>query len=166
MRDDIPLTHAQDAQSLENAGFTQLLAIHLTAPAAGGTILRFSAGPQLTWQGLTFEAVPFSLTGLGSNSSGEVVRPRLSLPNAAGAFSPYAHDGWLNNAIVVRQLVRTADIAGNVNNSSQKKWRVSKVASLTKHMIVLELRGVFDGQQFKLPPRAFYPPDFPSVNLA
>ena len=165
MRDDIPVTHAQDAQALENAGFESLVAIHFTAPAAAGLVLRFSAHKQVVWQGLTFEAIPFSLTGLGSNSSGEAIRPKLAIPNAAGAFSPYAHQGWLNNAIVVRQLVRTADVLGNVANSSQKKWRVSKVVSLTKHMIVMELRGVFDGHQFKIPPRAYYPPDFPSVSL-
>lgn len=168
MRDDIPLVQAQDAQALENAGFATLLSLQLVAAAAGGgsLILRFSSYQQVVWQGLTFEAVPFSLMGAGSNSSGEVTRPKLSLPNAAGIFSPYAHQGWLNNAIVTRQLVRKADLDGNVNSYSQKKWRVSKVASLTKSMIVMELRGVFDGHQFKLPPRAYCPPEFPSVSLA
>jgi phage-related protein len=165
MRDDIPLTHAEEAQGLEAAGFASLLTVQFTAAAAGGLILRLSATKQVTWQGMTFEGVPFSLAGIGSNSSGEVSRPKLTLPNAAGAFSTYAHQGWLNNALVTRQLVRKADLDGNVNSFSQKKWRVAKIANLSKRLIILELRGIFDGQSFKLPPRAYYPPDFPSVSL-
>lgn len=167
MRTDIPLAHAEEAQLLESAGFASLLTIQLTATVAGSgsVVLRFSATKSTTWQGLTFEAVPFSLVGMGSNASGEVVRPKLSLPNAAGLFSGYTHQRWLDNALVTRQLVRKADLDGNVNSFSQKRWRAAKVVSLSKQMIVLELRSVFDGHNFKLPPRAYYPPDFPSVSL-
>lgn len=165
MRDDIPLSHTEDAQLLESAGFVSLLTIQLVAPPASGLILHFSATQEVTWQSMTFESVPFSLTGMGSNASGEVTRPKLSLPNAEGAFSSYAHDGWLNNAIVIRRLIRKADLDGDVNSFSQKKWRLAKVVSLTKRMINVELRGVFDGHNFKLPPRAYYPPEFPHVSI-
>jgi lambda family phage minor tail protein L len=168
MRDDIPFAQASDAQLLESSGFASLLTIQLVATVAGGgtVFLRFSANQAVTWQGHTFESIPFSLVGLGSNASGEVVRPKLTLPNASGAFSPYANQGWLNNALVTRQLVRKSDLDGNVNCFSQKRWRVSKIVSLSRSMIVLELRSLFDGQNFKLPPRQFYPPEFPSVSLS
>lgn len=168
MRDDIPLQQADGAQFLDQEGFASLLTIQLVATVAGGgtVFLRFCANKAVTWQGNTFESIPFSLTGLGSNASGEVVRPKLTLPNAAGAFSEYAHQGWLNNALVIRQLIRKSDLEGNVNSFSQKKWRVSKIVNLTKSMISLELRSLFDGQNFKLPPRQYYPPEFPSVSLS
>lgn len=168
MREDIPLGQATEAQLLESQGFATLLTLQLTATVAGGgtVFLRFCPYKAVSWQGHTFEAIPFSLTGVGSNANGEVVRPRLSLPNAAGAFSAYAHEGWLDNAVVTRQIVMKADLDANVNSFSQKKWRVSKVASLSKNLIVLELRSLFDGQNFKLPPRQYYPPEFPSVSLA
>jgi lambda family phage minor tail protein L len=168
MRDDIPLSQAEDAQLLESSGFASLLTIQLVATVAGGgtVFLRFCANKAVTWQGYTFESIPFSLVGLGANASGEVVRPKLTLPNAAGAFSSYAHQGWLNNALVTRQLVRKADLDGNVNSFSQKKWRVSKVTNLTRDLISLELRSLFDGHNFKLPPRQYYPPEFPSVSLS
>jgi lambda family phage minor tail protein L len=167
MRDDIPLGQVQEVQLLESQGFATLLTIQLMATVAGSgsVFLRFHGHGQVTWQGNTFENIPFSLSGLGSNSSGEVIRPKLILPNAAGAFSTYAHQGWLNNAMVTRQIVRRADLDGDVNSFSQKKWRISKILNLAKTMVTVELRSVFDGQSFKLPPRAYFPPEFPSVSI-
>lgn len=170
MRYDIPTTHAEEAQLLESPGFATLLTVQLLAPvviaAVGAPVfLRMSAFNVVNWQGHTFESLPFSLNGLGSNSTGEMIRPKLVLPNASGAFSQYAHQGWLNNALVTRQLVRKVDLEGNVNSFSQKKWRVAKIVNVSKTMITLELRSMFDGQNFKIPPRAYFPPAFPHVSL-
>lgn len=170
MRADLPYTHIEEAHLLESAGFATLLTIELLDPVviaaiSASVFLRFSSFQVVTWQGHTFEAVPFSLSGLGSNSSGEVVRPKLSLPNASGAFSMYGHQGWLNNALVTRQLVLKDDLDGGINSFSQKSWRVSKILNISKTLIALELRGIFDGHSFKLPPRAYFPPEFPSVSL-
>jgi phage-related protein len=171
MRENIPDLYKTEAQLLESEGYITLLELTLLSPAVmagnGGSqlTLRFSSLNAVTWQTDMYEAIPFSITGVGANSSGEVIRPKLSLPNAAGAFSTYAHQGWLDNASVIRRIIRKADLDNDINSFMQKQWRISKIVNLSKNTITAELRSVFDGHNFKMPPRSYFPPEFPSVSL-
>lgn len=89
----------------------------------------------------------------------------MTLANPEGIFSSYAHRKWLDGAEVKRYRVLGQHLDANLNSFLVSTWRVGKVANLSNTMIVLELRSVLDGQNFILPGRAFYPPEFPTVSV-
>lgn len=164
IRDDLPASQVEEALKLEARGLASLFKIELTGGGAG-TILYLSPTNEKIWQSHTWEAVPCVLAGVGFQSSGEQTRPKFSIVNPGGIFSSYVQAGWVNNAVVSRYKVLTSDIADDNNSFQLQVWRVSKVLARTKVLITTELRGCLDGQNFMLPGRRFFPPEFPHVSL-
>lgn len=163
MRDDIPYSHQQEAHSLNPAGIVELYQIDLLSNPPRSIFITGKDGR--TWQGTQYESIPCNMSETAQNSSGEVSRPKFSVANPAGMFSAFVAAGQLDNATVTRLRVHRADYENDVNNFLINIWRVSRIVSVTRDLVVVELRSVLDGQNFKLPGRQFYPPDFPHVSL-
>lgn len=164
IRTDLPSSHVQEAMQLEAKGLVSLYQLELTNPGTQVT-LHLSPTNQKTWQSRTWEAVPCTLAGVGVQSTGEMTRPKFSVVNPGGVFSGYVHSKWLDNAIISRYRVLTTDVAANNNVYQISTWRVSKVLSLSRVSVTVELRSVMDGQNFTLPARRFFPPEFPHVSI-
>lgn len=157
--------HLQEALKLEADGYAHLFRLRLTPPAQAEVIITLTPQKSVTWQGSTWESYPVHLTDYRRETSGEVSRPKMTLANPEGIFSSYAHRKWLDGAEVKRYRVLGQHLDANLNSFLVSTWRVGKVANLSNTMIVLELRSVLDGQNFILPGRAFYPPEFPTVSV-
>lgn len=162
MKEDLTAKQREDAFSLTPEGMVELLQIDLPT---GQTSLRFSKHRELRYLGATWESVPFNLTEMGVNTQGEAKRPKLSIPNPDGAFSAWIAQGAADSALVTRYRVLQSDLEAGVSAFQRRVWRISKPLSLSKSLVVFELRSPLDGQMFVLPGRAFYPPEFSHVSL-
>lgn len=163
MTTNLPLSQQIDAHELESKGLRDLFRIQLRD--SGSTVLYITAHNQLNYMGKTWEQWPCNLGESEHNSSGEVSRPKFSISNPNGVFSIWVREGAVDGAIVTRYRCLLTDIADGIH-AYEKTLRVcGKVVSLNKSLVVTELRATTDGPNFKLPARAFYPPDFPHVSL-
>lgn len=163
MRSDIPYQQQQDAHSLSPDGIVELYQIDLISNPAKTIYL--TGKQSRTWQGTIYEQIPCTMTEATLNSSGEVSRPKFSVANPSGMFSAFVAAGQLDNAIVTRFRLRRTDYENDVNAALINIWRVSRIMTVTKDLVACELRSVLDGQNFLLPGRQFFPPDFPHVSL-
>lgn len=158
---DIPAEYKAEAYKLDATGLVELFQMTLL----NGNSLYFTGYKSLNWQGKTWTSFPCSISDVGVQTSGENNRPKLTVANPDGIFSTYVVSDLLNNATVVRFRVSPSDIDGNVNRFLKNTWRISKVMSLNKNMVIFELRSSLDGQNFKMPGNCFFPPEYPHVTL-
>lgn len=159
---DTPTEYQVEAYKLDAQGLIDLFQINLLG-AAGS--LYFTPNVSINWQGKAWTGYPCGISDAGVKTSGEYNRPKMTLANPQGIFSSYVQKGVLDNAIVLRYRVLPGNISGNINSFVKNTWRVSKIISLNKDMIVLELRSAMDGHNFKMPGNSFFPPDYPHVSL-
>jgi len=158
--------HLQESMQLEAKGYVELFQIQLSDPDTGAIqYLFFTSKQAVNWQGKKWEGFPLALVGYGQQTSGEQTRPKLTVVNPAGVFSRYVHQGWTDNALVTRFRVLKSHLDQNINSFVKNVWRVSKPLAAGVSSVSLELRGAADGQNFFLPGRAFFPPEFPHVSL-
>lgn len=158
---DIPPEYKAEAYKLDATGLVELFQMTLL----DGSSLRFTGYTSLDWQDKLWTSFPCSISEVSVQTSGENNRPKLTVANPDGIFSSYIVSDLLNNATVVRFRVSPEDIAGDVNRFLKNTWRISKVMSLNKNMVVFELRSSLDGQNFKMPGNCFFPPEYPHVTL-
>lgn len=157
-----PESHLQDAQKLEADGVVELYEVQLVPSG----VLYIKNNNTVTYQGNTYDGIALQISGVSQNADEEVSRPQISIAQRAAEFSAAVAAGNLNNAIVIRKRVLLADVVADNGVFTEQSWRVGRVVTLNKHMIVLELRGQMDSQFFLFPPRIYMPPDFPQVSLA
>ena len=158
--------HLRQSMQLETEGYYELFSVQLKPPGQPYQYLFLTGRQKITnWQGKAWESVPVTLVGYGQNSSGEQNRPKFSIVNPDGVFSKYVHQGWADNAEICRYRVLASHLEADINSYVKHVWRVSKPLSVTKSVVTFELRGALDGQNFLLPARAFFPPEFPHVSL-
>lgn len=162
MRSDIPQPYIDEAHKLDASGLVELFQITLLG---GAGILRFTPYKEVTWQGQLWESIPSKLTETGTQVMGEATRPKFTLPNPEGVFSTYIHMGVLEGAIVVRNRVSPEDVENNINRFIRSTWRVSKILTLSKNLVSMELRTAMDGHNYKIPTDCYFPPDYPHVTL-
>lgn len=156
--------HVQEAVSLEAQGYAHLVSVRMSPPGQPEVMYTLTPQKTVVWQGYTWENYGVGITEYKRDASGEVNRPKLTLFNPNGIFSAFVHNRWMDGAEVVRYRVLKNHLSANINSYLRHTWRVGKVVSLNKTMVVCELRGVLDWQFFVLPGRAYYPPEFPSVS--
>lgn len=161
MTTDAPQTHIDEAQKLEAEGLVELYQLTL----ATGSVVYFKSGENVTWQGNTYEGIPFSFSGVKRHSTEKAVKPQLQLQNPAGIYSASAKDGVFDGAVLNRYRVLKDDVDNDVNTYDLNLWVVSRISSLSRKEITLELRGIMDGQLNKVPVRMFMPPEFPFVKF-
>jgi lambda family phage minor tail protein L len=164
VRSDLPDTHVAGAFELETDAMVDLFKIQLNQ-TAGSTILCITDKQQVTWQGMTFEALACNLTGVGVNTNGQWMRPKFTVANPDGLFSAFVAQGKMDGAIITRYRVAKPDVDMNVGRFAMNVWRQSKTLNMAKMLVTFELRSPLDGPMFKLPARAFYPPEYPHVSL-
>jgi phage-related protein len=124
---------------------------------------RLTDGPTITWLGETWTSNPFLIAGFQQNSSGEVSRPKLNLPNQDGALSYYVSRRILEGADVVEYRVLPQELS--LGTYTRRVFIVSHVTNITEHMITAELRMPSDGNQIVFPPRRYAQPEFSSVRV-
>lgn len=157
----VPVSIINDAFNLDGKGMAFLYKIVLS------DLTTFCLSPKRSWswQGDTYEEVPCHMTGFARYADGKMSRPKFSVVNPNGMFTSYVNTGALEGAKVTRHRILIDDLQADNNLALSQTLRVSRVASVTKQLIVLELRGALDGANFKLPERTFNPPEFPHVSL-
>ncbi|WCD44161.1 putative tail protein [Xylophilus phage Lumi] len=147
-------------------GYVELFQITLRAPNGSLSVLYLTDKVDRTWQGIHWEGFGYSITGDFNDSSGEQSKPTFSVVNPEGVFSKYAHQKYTDNAEVIRYRVLKPHIDSDLNSFIKNTWRINKIVALGHDVASFELRGVLAGQNFKIPGRAFYAPEFPQVSLS
>lgn len=159
MSTNAPVSHLEESLKLEADGDIDLFEIRLRGLS---TIFRFWNGPTRTWGGYTWEGLACQLTGEGEGSESQA-RPKLVVVNPAKIFGPFAAEGYLDLAEVIRRRVLQENFINGVNVYEQRLWLVGRVAGNTDQGLQLELRNSTDMPAWKTPRRTFSPPEFPFV---
>jgi len=157
-----PIQHVADSKKLQGDAYIDLFEITLSDNV---THLYFKMDNTVYWQGNKWEGTVVKLEGVSKTADDEVSRPKLSLVNPAGVYTSLVDKGLLENANIKRIRVLKEHIDDNVPVFRTEQWKVSRVATVRRDYVVLELRGMLDGQNFMAPGRMFIPPDFPTVSL-
>lgn len=158
-----PQTHIEDAQKLEADGIVDLFVITYSDKVSK-TYLKDNN--TVTWQGNTYEGTGVKLTGVGEFSDEESSRPKFTMFNGNGVFTFPISQGYLEGGTITRIRVLKEHLDNDINISTQKTWKIARVASVTPDIIGLELRGLFDGPFSQIPRRMYIPPEFRFVNLS
>lgn len=163
MQRGVDLTrHQEQARTLNPEPYVDLYEVRVNPSA----VVRLTNHPNVSWAGSEWENWAVELNGLGAKTTGEVNRPQLRLANLGGLFSPIVAGGLVYQGSVTRYRVLIQDLHDGRVSYLRNFWEVSRVASLSKDAIVLELRAPMDRQDYSLPARQFIAPEFPYVTLS
>ena len=157
--------HIQEALKLDAMGYRALFFLRLRPPGLPDVLLYFTPLQEVTWQGKTFINHPCTISGYRRAGDEEQSRPKFTVVNPDGVFTKYAHEGWMDNAEVQRYYVLKTHLENDVNSFVKHTWRVSKIVSASRDVLVTELRGATDGQAFIMPAGQYMPPKFPQVSF-
>lgn len=160
---NVPLTQQVEAYKLEAAGVRELFKLQLRD--MGSTVLYLSPKETVTWADQQWDEWPCTIAGFAQNTNGEKSRPKFTVANPEGVFSLWVGQGAVDGAVLSHYEVQQAEIESGALVYTKRIWTISRTVSLNKNMVVFECRSIFDGQQFKIPARAFYPPEYPHVTL-
>ncbi len=163
MTTPLPDSHLADIHELESKGIRDLFKIELRNST--NSVIRITPHNEIVYQGQTWEYLPCKLSEISQNSTGEQSRPKFSTVNPEGLFSSWLQQGFLDGAVLTRYRILLPDLEANNAAYVRNLWIISRVISLNKQLVTLELRSTMDGAGFMLPYRTFYPPAFPHVSL-
>jgi phage-related protein len=159
----VPISHLSEAQQLTADALVDLYEIRLKFK---DVIFQFKDGPQVTWQGDIYQSMACQMSGDNRAADGEESKVTLRIMNPLGIFNHAAINGDIDLATVFRYRVRANHLANNTNIFQRRMWWVGRIPELVDDQgISLELRNMTEGPNFKVPVRAYYPPEFPSVTL-
>jgi phage-related protein len=130
-----------------------------------GTEFHLSPYGETSWQGNTYDDLPCHLSEVAQDADGKMSRPKFTFANPGGLFSSRIYNGEMDNSVLTRYRILKADLQADRDFAKVETFRVTRVPNLGNNVATAELRDVLDGHQFKLPARAFYPPEFPHVKL-
>lgn len=162
MRSDLPSSMKQSLYDLSPEAIVTLFRIAL---ADKSTIFLLSPYEQITWRGDEYSSIPCQMADVSLEAEGKATRPKFSFVNPEGLFTSAVLEGHLDNAEITRYRILKSDLDMDRDQAVTEQFRVSRVMSITRALIVTELRDILDGHSFKIPARAFYPPEFPHVQL-
>lgn len=158
-----PVSHLQEAQKLTADAACDLYRLYIPSLAI---YFHFWDGPEVEWQGDTYEFLPCQMTGDRMSADGQESRPTLRWANPEGMFNEHAFTGKLDKAIVTRRRVLKAHLDADTNIYQQRIWYVGRVREvIAGQSVAVELRNMTDGPSFQIPVRRFIPPAFPVVQL-
>jgi len=161
MRTDLPANITDTQHDLAPDSLVKLFKLELTT----GPIFRLSPQIQVTWQGDQYDDVPCVLTEVTQDADGKMARPKFTFANPGGLFTADIYNGQLDNATLTRYRILKADLDADRDFKITESFRISRIMQLNNSLATVELRDVLDGHQFKLPARAYFPPEFPHVKL-
>lgn len=162
---DIPIEHIKDSHKLLADGRVDLFEL---TPSGGTGVVRFKNDNDVTWRGQLYRGLPCSMTGEKRTADTGLSMPRLQIgqPNIdLSEFKPLVFDGYLDNAIVVKQTVLLDNLLNNRLIRELSTYRVKRVEQYSRSQISLQLATLSDSLGFSLPYRQFLPPGFPSVQM-
>lgn len=152
------------AHSLSPDSLVTLIKIEIfPADNSSPVLLYLSPTNDRTFAGVNYTSFAVALEGAGTDAGMEKSRPRLQLANPDGMFSVFAQNGDLEMARVDRYRVHPDDMG--TNNAIVSSWYVSRVESISRSMVILELAALTDGPKVRIPNRVFATPEFRSVRL-
>lgn len=151
---------ADTAHDLTPEGFVDLFDIVL-AEEAGSIHVTSQVG--YTFNGIVYVEHPCHLTSVGQQADSEVTRPRFTVANPEGVFTAAVNQRLLENGYILRHRALLSEVPLGIGLT--RKFRIGRVANVSRVSITMELRGALDAGNFKFPPRAFNPPEFPFVRL-
>ena len=161
----IPTEHVTDSHQLVAEGRVDLFSL---TPSGGTGTLNFKADNDVTYRGTVYTGLPLQLSGERRNSDIGLSMPKLTIGQPdidLSLFKPMIYDGWLDNAVIVRQTVLTNNLIANANIKELRTYRVKRVEQYSRTQIVLQLATLSDSLGFMMPYRQYLPPAFPSVKL-
>lgn len=161
MRSNIPDNIKTSSYSLEPDGLVSMFVLTLT----NGTIFRMHPKVTTTWQGNIYDFVTCNLTEMQLESDGKSNRPNFTFVNPEGVFTSYIYGRLLDNAELTRIRILRDDLINNRNFCITETMVIKQILSVGKGLVTAQLRDVHDGQNFMLPAGAYYPPEFPHVQL-
>lgn len=160
---NVPLSQEIEAYKLQADGIRELFKLQLKDE--GNNVLYMTPQNSIRWADIDWEEWTCKLTGYAQNSSGEKSRPKFTVANPGGVFSVFIDQGATDGAILTHYEVLASDIESDARIYTKRMWIINKPLMLNKGMVTFECRSTFDGHNFKIPARSFFPPDFPHVTL-
>lgn len=160
---------AADLQKLSPSAVVEMFIIDMTA--LGGSLVRYhpntnELSANLTWQGVTYTALPIEVKGFEFNGRGQLPRPRLRVANMSGAVSLLLitlQDLVGAKVRRKRTLVKYLDavnFTGGVNATAdptaefpEDVFFIDRKVSENKFMVEFELAAAIDLTGVKLPRR-------------
>lgn len=166
-QNNIPEQQEKEAHGLEIPGIVELFRIQLND--VDKSLLFISPDKPIEYLDYYWDKIPCKMTGAGQNSSGEVTRPKftivMGMEGYDGVFKMWATQGYIENSILTRYRIRREDVEQNKNAYQKTMYTFGKIMAMNRDSLTVECRSMLDGANFKLPARAFYPPEFPHVSL-
>jgi phage-related protein len=162
----IPVEHIRDSHKLLADGRVELFQL---TPSGGGTgTIYFKNDNDVTWQGHEYTGIPCAISGEKKDSDVGLSMPKLQIgqPNIdLSVFKGLIHDGYLDNAVIVRLTVLLDNIINNRPIREVMTYRVKRVEQYSRTQISMQLATLSDSLGFALPYRQYLPPAFPSVQM-
>lgn len=117
---------------------------------------------EVTFMGDTYNFMPNTLTGMSEAEGTEKSRPNWSVANPNNTLTSVAISGELEGGLVTRYQVAVSDLAmgGSVRTDL---WQIYQLVGVSSY-VALKLRALTDIPNSTIPPRGYFPPDFPSVS--
>lgn len=159
-----PLTHLQEATKITAEGLVDLFTITLEGPI----YIRFTNGPEVTWQGNLYESLPCEISSTRRNAEEEKSRPTLKImANPAGIWNSYIRQGLFDWANLERRTLLRSHLENNINLSDLELWYIRRPREVVSGQgVSFELARLSDGPMQVIPARAYIPGDgFPFVSL-
>lgn len=160
---------AADLQSLSPSAVIELFIIDLTD--IGGTTLRYhdstnELSASVTWQGVSYAALPIQASGFEFNGRGQLPRPRLKVPNMSGAVSLLLLNlqdlvnGKVRRKRTLVKYLDAVNFTGGVNATAdptaefpEDVFFIDRKVSENKYAVEFELAAASDLTGVKLPRR-------------
>lgn len=162
---EIPAEHIADSHKLVADGRIDLYEL---TPSGGTGTIYFKADNDTPWRGKDYEGVPLGMSGEKKSIDTGLTMPKLTIGNGAidlSPFKPLVHDGYLDNAIILRQTLLLDNLLNNRNIAERQMYRVKRVEQYSRTRIILQLATISDSLGFSMPYRQYLPPAFPSVQM-
>lgn len=160
-----PLEQVEESLKLEADAECHLWEVHLKVLDPPYNVVHFWNGPEVTWQGNTYEALACQVRGIERNSDGQTAKPTLTVANPDNAFGAFAAEGYFDLATVIRKTVLRAHLDANANIFEQRVWICGRPSRVQSPILELELRDLTDNPVWRTPRRIYAPPTYPFVVL-
>lgn len=166
----LPVEQREDAFKLQADAYVHLYELQLYPTGS----MFLNPHYTVTWQGNTYNYWGMKISGMAQNSDDTTARPQLTIANFTygvdgepikGVFSALNAQAKIEGATVIRRSLLKPHVDSNLPKASERRWKVSRIASMDDDVVTLELRNTLDGPRFTMPARKFMPPEFPQVSL-
>ena len=161
----IPVEHIEDSYKLSADARLDLFEM---TPSGSTGVLRFKADNSQTWRGNEYTGMPLALSGEKKTSDSGLTMPKLTIGDQSVnllMFKPMVYDGYLDNAVIVKQTVLLDNLLNNRLIRELTVYRVKRVEEYSRTRITMQLATLSDSLGFQMPYRQFLPPAFPSVQM-